>query len=46
MGCGFVCVVPDERAVDAIALLDAHHPGTARIGTVTGDAGVVAYPTR
>jgi phosphoribosylformylglycinamidine cyclo-ligase len=46
MGCGFVCVVPDERAVDAIALLDAHHPGTARIGTVTGDAGVVAYPVR
>jgi phosphoribosylformylglycinamidine cyclo-ligase len=46
MGCGFVCVVPDEHAADAIALLDAHHPGTARIGTVTGDAGVVAYPTR
>jgi phosphoribosylformylglycinamidine cyclo-ligase len=45
MGCGFVCVVPDEHAADAIALLDAHHPGTARIGTVTGDAGVVAYPT-
>jgi phosphoribosylformylglycinamidine cyclo-ligase len=45
MGCGFVCVVPDEHAADAIALLDAHHPGTARIGSVTGDAGVVAYPT-
>jgi phosphoribosylformylglycinamidine cyclo-ligase len=46
MGCGFVCVVPDDRATDAIALLDAHHPGTARIGTVTGDAGVVGYPVR
>jgi phosphoribosylformylglycinamidine cyclo-ligase len=46
MGCGFVCVVPEARAVDAIALLDAHHPGTARIGTVTSDAGVVGYPAR
>jgi len=46
MGCGFVCVVPDERAVDAVALLDAHHPGTARIGSVTGAAGVVGYPAR
>jgi phosphoribosylformylglycinamidine cyclo-ligase len=46
MGCGFVCVVPDARAVDAVALLDAHHPGTARIGTVTADAGVVGYPAR
>jgi phosphoribosylformylglycinamidine cyclo-ligase len=46
MGCGFVCVVPDAHAAAAIALLDAHHPGAARIGTVTGDAGVVAYPTR
>jgi phosphoribosylformylglycinamidine cyclo-ligase len=46
MGCGFVCVVPEARAVDAVALLDAHHPGTARIGTVTADAGVVGYPAR
>jgi phosphoribosylformylglycinamidine cyclo-ligase len=34
MGCGFVCVVPDEHAGDAAALLAAHHPGTRRIGTV------------
>jgi phosphoribosylformylglycinamidine cyclo-ligase len=34
MGCGFVCVVPDERAGDATRLLAAHHPGTKRIGTV------------
>jgi phosphoribosylformylglycinamidine cyclo-ligase len=46
MGCGFACVVPEEYAVEAIALLDAHHPGTARIGSVTADAGVVGYPAR
>jgi phosphoribosylformylglycinamidine cyclo-ligase len=34
MGCGFVCVVPDEHADDAAALLAAHHPGARRIGTV------------
>ena len=34
MGCGFVCVVPDERADEAPQLLAAHHPGTRRIGTV------------
>ena len=39
MGCGFVAVVPGERADEASAVLGARHPGTARIGTVTGDAG-------
>jgi phosphoribosylformylglycinamidine cyclo-ligase len=39
MGCGFVAVVPGERVDDAVALLGAHHPGTARMGTVTSDAG-------
>ena len=34
LGCGFVCVVPAERADDATALLAAHHPGARRIGTV------------
>jgi phosphoribosylformylglycinamidine cyclo-ligase len=34
LGCGFVCVVPADRADDAVALLAAHHPGTRRIGTV------------
>jgi phosphoribosylformylglycinamidine cyclo-ligase len=41
MGCGFIAVVPGTAAADAIALLAAHHPGTARIGTVTADAGRV-----
>jgi phosphoribosylformylglycinamidine cyclo-ligase len=44
MGCGFCCVVPAERADDAVALLAAHHPGTARIGTVTAEAGRVVHP--
>jgi phosphoribosylformylglycinamidine cyclo-ligase len=43
MGCGFVCVVPAERADDAVARLSGHRG--ARIGTVTGDAGRVALPT-
>ena len=30
MGCGFCAVVPADRAADAVALLAAHHPGTAR----------------
>jgi phosphoribosylformylglycinamidine cyclo-ligase len=34
MGCGFVCVVPADRAGDATDLLAAHHPGARRIGTV------------
>jgi len=46
MGCGFCCVVPDRRAVDALALLERHHPGAARIGRVTDDAGFVTLPTR
>jgi len=44
MGCGFVCVVPEAQAIDAIALLDHHHPGAARIGTVTDRAGEIVYP--
>ena len=41
MGCGFCCVVPDEQAEAAVALLDAHHPGTAVIGRATDAAGTV-----
>jgi phosphoribosylformylglycinamidine cyclo-ligase len=41
MGCGFVAIVPEARAAEAAALLGAHHPGTARIGTVTDRAGQV-----
>ena len=34
MGCGFVCVVPQDAADEAVALVAAHHPGTRPIGTV------------
>jgi phosphoribosylformylglycinamidine cyclo-ligase len=44
MGCGFVALVPDDRAGDAASLLGAHHPGTARVGTVTGDGGRLVAP--
>ena len=46
MGCGFIVVVPEASADDAVALLAAHHPGAARIGTVTADAGRVGVPPR
>jgi phosphoribosylformylglycinamidine cyclo-ligase len=39
MGCGFVAVVPAAQAEAAAARLAAHHPGAARIGTVTAEAG-------
>ena len=44
MGCGFCMMMPPERADDAVALLQAHHPGTAEIGRLTSDAGVVRLP--
>jgi phosphoribosylformylglycinamidine cyclo-ligase len=44
MGCGFVAIVPGDRADDAFALLGARHPGTARIGTVTSEGGRVSAP--
>ena len=44
MGCGFVALVPEARAADAVALLSARHPGTARIGTVTGDGRRLSAP--
>jgi phosphoribosylformylglycinamidine cyclo-ligase len=39
MGCGFIAVVPMDRADDAVRVLAARHPGTALIGHVTGQAG-------
>jgi phosphoribosylformylglycinamidine cyclo-ligase len=39
MGCGFVAVVAEADAEAAVAMLAAHHPGTARIGTITDRAG-------
>jgi phosphoribosylformylglycinamidine cyclo-ligase len=44
MGCGFCAVVPAERADEAVELLGASHPGTARIGTVTAEAGRILHP--
>jgi phosphoribosylformylglycinamidine cyclo-ligase len=44
MGCGFVCVVPERRADEATALLDARHPGTRAIGRVTDAPGTVTVP--
>jgi phosphoribosylformylglycinamidine cyclo-ligase len=44
MGCGFCAVVPEAAAAEAAALLAPHHPGTRRIGTLTGDAGRVEVP--
>lgn len=40
MGCGFVAIVPAEHADAAAALLDGHHPGARRIGTVSREPGV------
>jgi len=44
MGCGLIAVVPEPTADDAVAVLAARHPGAARIGTVTGEAGRVGVP--
>ena len=44
MGCGFCVVVPDDQTDVAVELLDSHHGGTAVIGHVTDEAGVVRLP--
>ena len=44
MGCGFIAVVPEHAADAAVALLAEHHPGSARIGTVTATPGAVEVP--
>jgi phosphoribosylformylglycinamidine cyclo-ligase len=44
MGCGFVAVVPEDRAADAISVLGERHPGVAQIGTVTDETGQVSLP--
>jgi phosphoribosylformylglycinamidine cyclo-ligase len=46
MGCGFIAVVPEDAADEAATLLAQRHPGAARIGTVTGEAGAVGVPDR
>jgi phosphoribosylformylglycinamidine cyclo-ligase len=45
MGCGFVCVVPAGQVEAALELLGRHHPGAARIGAVTANAGRVSLPS-
>jgi phosphoribosylformylglycinamidine cyclo-ligase len=45
MGCGFIAVVPATVADEAVALLAAHHPGAARVGTVTAAAAAVGVPS-
>jgi len=45
MGCGFVAIVPADAAEAAVSQLADRHPGTARIGSVTADAGRVALPS-
>jgi phosphoribosylformylglycinamidine cyclo-ligase len=45
MGCGFVCVVPEDRAPDAVEALAAYHPGAAVIGSVTDAGGTVSVPS-
>ena len=44
MGCGFCAVVPQAEADAAVALLAQHHPGTAVIGTITDQDGLVELP--
>ena len=44
MGCGFAVIVPEAEAEATVALLAGHHPGTARIGSVTAQAGRVRMP--
>ena len=44
MGCGFAVVVPEADADAAVAILDRHHPGTRRIGTVTAGADRLSIP--
>ncbi len=41
MGCGFVAVVPSQRADEAADVLAVRHPGAARIGTVTDRTGAI-----
>jgi phosphoribosylformylglycinamidine cyclo-ligase len=41
MGLGFDVVVPEAEAEAAVSRLVGEHPGTRRIGRVTGEAGVV-----
>ena len=41
MGCGFCCIVAAETEEAAAGMLSGSWPGARRVGTVTGEAGVV-----
>ena len=45
MGCGFCVVVPADQADAANAIAAGRHPGAARIGSVTAEAGTVDLPS-
>jgi phosphoribosylformylglycinamidine cyclo-ligase len=45
MGCGFCVIVAQEDASEAVALLSAHHPGTAVIGRLNDREGHVTLPS-
>jgi phosphoribosylformylglycinamidine cyclo-ligase len=44
MGCGFCVVVPQAQAEATVELLARHHAGTAVIGTITEQDGLVELP--
>jgi phosphoribosylformylglycinamidine cyclo-ligase len=44
MGCGLVVVVDEADVAGATAILASHHPGAARVGTVTDRADETLGP--
>jgi phosphoribosylformylglycinamidine cyclo-ligase len=44
MGCGFVAIVPEDQVDTTVAILDKHHHGTRRIGTVSDRPGTCTAP--
>ena len=44
MGCGLVAIVAEADVDAAVAILAAHHPGAARVGTVTDNADQTLGP--
>ncbi len=45
MGCAFVVVVAPDAEAQALEILGRHHPGSARIGSVTATPGRVELPS-
>jgi phosphoribosylformylglycinamidine cyclo-ligase len=45
MGCGFCCVVPADRAEEAVVGLARHHPGARVIGRVSDPSDGVSLPS-